>query len=320
MQEMPEMAGEQVNETSKKEMSKDFPQQHMQTIQEEIAELEASIDEQSYPLGEVPQVYLFDPEASLPLNSEKLSSSGRVDGLVEEIENIVKEEVQQVQKLQKSIDHWEAKIERNKALVEKNKAQAKKNKTEIVYDIKNRDYWLGRQEQVLIDFGHASVANREDYWSWLIKKYGLKNADGSPIDAKNSCVDELCNGGANNLAGEYQAAGNRYEQAKKDKEAENYRLTMENSKYKSTNETLQRYIQATYQDQIEPLQNGILLMKELGAKLKHFANDDNISFGDLRHWAEEFLSEYLMENPTTSQSVVTDFRKISSIPLPAEHS
>jgi hypothetical protein len=322
MHDMPGMANEQVSPSAQKQtLSEEYPKEQMETIQKEIAELEASIDEQSYALGEVPQVHLFDPEANLALNSEKLSAvPNRIESLVQEVEGIISQELQQVTKLQKNIDHWEAKIEKNKALIEKNKVRAKKNKTEIVYDIKNRDYWLARQEQVLIDFGHASVANRDDHWAWLIKKYGLKNPDGTPIDPKNTCVDELCNGGASNLAAEYKSAGQRYELAKKDREEENYRLTMENSKFKTTIETLQRYIQSAYHDQIEPIQDGVLLMKELAAKLRDYQNDQSITFGDLRHWSEEFLSEYLLENPNTSQEIVTDFRKIASIPLPAEHS
>ncbi len=316
MHEAPGMTGEQIE---KKTISEGHPQE--KTLQEEIAELEASIDEQTYKLGEVPQVHLFDPEASLPINSERLNSTANlIESLIQDAESVIQQEVQQVQKYQKSIDQWESKIEKNKGLIERNKVQAKKNKTEIIYDIKNRDYWLGRQEQVMIDYGHASVANREDHWAWLIKKYGLKNPDGTPIDAKSPCVDELCNGGVSNLSAEYKAAGKKYEQAKKDKEEENYQLTMDNSKFKTTIENLQQYIQATYQDQIEPLQDGILLIKELIAKLRNYQNEENVTFGEMRHWAEEFLNDYIMENPATAQAIVNDFRRIASIPLPAEHS
>lgn len=294
-----------------------MPQQKVQSLQNELAEMEATMDEQSYPIGEVPQLYQVDPEATLPLNSERLMD---FDPIIDEINDLIKNEVTQIQKHQKNIDHWESKIEQNKALIEKNKQIARKNNTEIVYDKKNRDYWYGRSEQVLLDYSNAAVANRADDWAWLIKKYGLKNPDGSCIDSESNCVDELCNGGTNNLAAEYKATGNKYEQAKKDKEAENNRLTRENSKFKGTIEALQKYIQATYENNIEPLQDGVLLLRELGAKLKSLASQEKATYGELRDWAEEFLNEYLKDNSHTSQQVVTDFRRLASIPLPAENS
>ena len=55
----------------------------------------------------------------------------------------------------------------------------------MVYDKKNRDYWLCRAEQVIVDYSYAEAANRPEDWAWLIKKYGLKNADGSPIDPRD---------------------------------------------------------------------------------------------------------------------------------------
>ncbi len=293
--------------------------ENTQAVSQEAAELEISMDEVSYPIGEVPQSHLLDPEVHLSLNSEKLNQNAQMmEGLVQEAESIIQEEVTQIQKLQKSIDQWESKIEKNKALVEKNNLQAKQNNKEIAYDKKNRDYWACRAEQVVLDFSNASVSGREDSWNWLIKKYGLKNPDGTPIDARNHCVDELCNGEASNLSGEYRSAANKYELSKKDKEEQNLRLAKENAKHKNGLETLQKYIQSAYTYQIEPLQDGVLLLKELSAKLKSFASQEEATFGDLREWAEQFLDEYLQENPRTHQSVINDFRRLASIPLPPE--
>ena len=302
-----------------KEEASNASEESVQLADKGEVELDTMIDEVSYPAGEVPQPHLCDPEVSLLLNSEKLGAD-HLQNLIVESEAIIKEEVTRIQKLQKNIDQWESKIEKNKVLIEKNKAQAKQNNQEIVYDKKNRDYWFGRSEQVILDFNNASVSNREDSWAWLVKKYGLKDATGSSIDSRNSCVDELCNGEVNNLAGQYRNAAAKYEQAKKDKEAENLSLAKENSKYKGTIETLQKYVQSIYTYQIEPLQDGVLLLKELTAKLKSLTAQDQASYGDLREWAEEFLDEYLQENPKTHQSVVNDFRRISSIPLPPEFS
>ena len=137
---------------------------------------------------------------------------------------------------------------------------------------------------------------------------------------KNSCVEELCNGEIQNLAGEYRAAANRYEQMRKEKENENSRMVRENAKFKNANETLQNYIAATYSNEIEPLQDGVLLLKELGVKLKALGQEgSSATFGGMRAWAEPFLSEFIKANPRVPQVVVTEFRKLTSIPLPADH-
>jgi hypothetical protein len=206
-------------------------------------------------------------------------------------------------------------------LIEKNLSQINRNNKEIIYDKKNRDYWWSRSEQVLLDYSNAEAANRETDWAWLVKKWGLKGADADPIDTKHPCVEEFCNGSANNLAADYKATGNKFELAKKDKEVQNNRWIRDNAKCKSTNETLQNYIQSTYASKIEPLQDGVLLYKELLAKVKSFSMQGaDPTYGDLREWAEVFLSEFIKDNPKVPQSAVTQFRRIASIPLPAEFS
>ena len=286
-----------------------------------LKEISESLDGQSYFLGEVPQHFLVDPQAFLPLNSDRLiGSANMVEKLLGDVSSLVQEEISQIQKLQKKITFWEDRIEKNKALIQKNLNQIKKNHTDIQYDKKNRDYWWGRAEQVSLDYQNAESASRTNDWRWLIKKWGLKNADGTEIDALNSSVEELCNGESNNLIAEYRATGNKYEQAKKDREAENNRLIRENSGFLSSNDTLQGFISATYVNEIEPLQDGVLLLKEFGVKLKVFGqNGTQITYGELRSWAEPFLSDFLKSNPRVHLSVVTDFRKLSSIPLPAEN-
>lgn len=280
-----------------------------------------SVDGQSYFLGEVPQSYLMDPAAFLPLNSDRLVGSVNVlEQLMGELGQLIQDEVNLIQKFQKKIAFWEDRIEKNKAIQQKHLAQIKQNNIDAIYDRKNRDYWLTRAEEVEIDYSHAEVANRSQDWAWLIKKYGLKNADGSEISATNSCVDELCNGETNNLIAEYRAAGQKYENARKDKETENNRMIRENAKMQNGNELLQSYIAATYANDVEPLQDGVLLFKELNVKLKSLAQEGNqATYGDLRAWAETFLNDFIKANPRVPQSVVTEFRKLTSIPLPADH-
>lgn len=284
-------------------------------------EFEDSVDGHSYFLGEVPQSYLVDPKVYLPLNSDRLIGSANVlESLLGEVNMLIQQEVEKIQVLQKKISFWEDRIEKNKSQINSNMGKIKQNVTDISYDKKNRDYWWVRSEAVMVDYSNAEAANRREDWEWLIKKYGLKGVGGGQIAPDAAAVEELCNGEASNLAGEYKNTGNKYEQARRDREAENNRLIRENSRMKASTETLQSYISATYSQEIEPLQDGVLLFKELGVKLKSLGHDGaKATYGDLRAWAEPFLDEFIKSNPRVPQAVVTDFRKLSSIPLPAEN-
>ena len=286
-----------------------------------LKDVAMALDHQSYPLGEVPQDFLMDPQGFLPLNSDRLIGQvNMIEKLTAEANALIQGEIDQIQKLHKKITFWEDKIEKNKIVIEKNRSRIQQNTVDIVYDRKNRDYWWGRSELVALDYKNAEAASRPEAWGWLIKKWGLKNADGVAIDSANDSVEELCNGEANNLSSEYRSVGNRYEQAKKDKEAESYRLIHENSKYLASNETLQGYISFAYSNEIEPYQDGVLLLKELTVKLKALAqNGEMATYGELRNWAENFLNDFLKSNPRVHLPVETEFRKLTSIPLPAEN-
>ena len=276
-------------------------------------------DAKSYAAGEVPQSYLFDPERFLPLNSEKLLKKAKIERSIEELEQVTRDEITSIHKFQRAIDEWEKTIDKDKALIDRNKMVIRQNNTDISYDEKNRDYWWRRAENVAGDVGVAAASNDKDTWAWFIKKHGLKTAEGTPIDETSGCVEELCNGSSNNLVAKYKVAGNKYDMAKNHREKENLRLISENAHYKKTVSTLQRYVQSTYQNKVEPLQDGVLLLKELIAKLRGFLSQPEATFGDLREWAEAFLNQYLIENPQTPQHAITDFRKWASIPLPSEN-
>lgn len=286
-----------------------------------IKEMAMVLEHQNHQVDEVPQQFWVDPQAFLPLNSERLIGATNVlEKLTADANTLIQGEINQIQKLHKKTAFWEDKISKNKALIEKNRATIQKNTIDIVYDRKNRDYWWGRAELVTLDYQSAEAAGRAEDWGWLIKKWGLKNADGTAIDVKNPSVEELCNGETNNLSGEYRSAGNRYEQAKKEKEGENYSLIRENSKYLEANETLQGYISTTYVNEIEPYQEGVLLLKELTMKLQALEQKgEHANYGELRGWAETFLNDFLKVNPRVHLSIVTEFRKLASIPLPAEN-
>jgi len=285
-----------------------------------LSSIDETVDGQSYFLGEIPQAQLVDPCAFLPLNSDRLIGSvNTVEKLMFEVGLLVEEEVNQIQKHQRRIAFWEDRIEKNKVQVKKNELRIKQNNTDIIYDKKNRDYWLSRAEEVDLDYSHAESSGRHQDWAWLIKKYGLKNADGSEIDAKIHCVEELCNGEAKNLAAEYRSSGNKYDIMKKARETENRRLIGENAKYLNSNDQLQSYISTTYVGDIEPLQDGVLLLKELGVKLKALGQEEKATFGEMRTWSEPFLNDFIKANSRVPQSVVTHFRRLTSIPLPPEH-
>ena len=278
--------------------------------------IEETLDAREYQSGEVPQHHLLDPAALLPLNSDRFVGS---ESLANEIRGLVESEIGQIQKIHKKINLWEDRIEKNKSLIQKNKDFIRQNNTDIIYDKRNRDYWWGRSEQVTLDYQNAAAANRADDWAWLIKKYGLKSSSGTELKADQKAIDELCNGETSNLIAEYRNAGNRYERSKKEKEADNNRLFTENSRLTASNETLQSYISNAYQTEIAPLQDGILLLKELGLKLKSFEQSPHANYGELRSWAETFLNDFIRANSKVPQDVVTEFRRLSSIPLPPNH-
>lgn len=280
-----------------------------------------SLDGQTYFLGEVPQARLLDPQAFLPLNSDRLvGSTNQIENILAEAAVMIENHINQIEKIQKKINFWEDQIEKNKSVIQKNLNTVKQNNIDIAYDKKNRDYWLSRAELVELDYRNASASNQQSDWAWLIKKYGFKNSSGSEIDFKSHCVEELCDGEIKNLSAEYRASGNKYDQDKKNRESEITRLLRENGKLMNKNETLRTYIATTYNDEVEPIQDGILLLKELGVKMKALAQDSKgASYGDLRDWAEPFLNEFIQSNPKIVQEIVTDFRKLTSIPLPARN-
>ena len=108
---------------------------------------------------------------------------------------------------------------------------------------------------------------------------------------------------------------------RKRKEEENLELLREKGRFFSTNEQLHEYIGQAYLNEIEPLQDGILLYKELGIKLKVLkVEEQKATYCDLRSWAEPFLDTFLKVNSRVPQHVVTAFRRLSSIPLPPKNS
>jgi hypothetical protein len=287
----------------------------------DLAQYESSVDGKTYLTGEVPQNYMFDPNLVLPLNSDRLIGSVNVvDKLLFEIGILIEEDVAMIQKHQKKITFWEDRIEKNRTFIKRNEFLIKKNAAHAVYDKKNRDYWTNRAEEVETDYSHAEIAQRPTDWAWLIRKYGLKNANGQSIESESPYVEELCNGEIRNLAGEYRNTANKYEIARREKENENGRLVQENAKFQQSIEILQKYIAAAYSQQIEPIQDGILLMKELGLKVRTIGENNSATYGELRSWAEPFLDDFIRANPKVPQEAVTHFRRLTSIPLPPEYS
>jgi hypothetical protein len=280
-----------------------------------------SLDGQTYLLGEVPQARLMDPKAFLPLNSDKLIGSiNMIETILSEVSVMIESQIARIEKIQKKVSFWEDQIEKNRTVIQKNVSTVKQNNVDISYDKKNRDYWLSRAEQVELDYHNATASNHESDWAWLVKKYGLKTPKGVEVDSRNPCVDELCEGEAKNLAAEYRTSASKYDQDKKTREVENTRLLRENGKLLTNNEVLTTYISNAYNDEIEPIQDGILLLKELGLKTKALAENSKLAtYGDLRDWAEPFLNEFIQSNPRVVLEIVTDFRRLASIPLPARN-
>lgn len=291
-------------------------------IQHNLKEIEESLDGQSYFLGEVPQHQLVDPQAFLPLNSDRLIGSVNAPQLLlSDAWKLIEEETASIQIMQRKIALYAEKIEKNKEVIGKNLAKVKQNNIDIVHDKKNRDYWVGRAEEVETDYLNAAAANRLSDWAWLVKKYGLHNPDGTSIDPKELAIDELCNGETNNLISLYRDTGKKYDKMKKEREVENSQLLRENGQHLGMNDKLNGYIANIRAQEIAPLEEGILLMKELHAKLSSL-NSENCSatYGDMRNWAETYLNDFLKSNSLVPQKMATAFRKLTSIPLPADHS
>lgn len=265
--------------------------------------------------------HLLDPEQTLPLNTEKLTGSApsTLESILSDVEINIELELDQIRMIEEKIKLWKESIEKNLETIEANRKTIKQNNAALIHDMKNRDYWRERADKVFLDFQYARAGARETDWSWLIKKYELKNPEGNEIDAAHPAIEEVCNGEINNLAGQYQAASNRCEQHQKNREEENIRLIQENSNHLAFNDTLQGYINHTLSAELAPIQSGVLLMTEFKNELQMLQQGEGSTFGDMREWSETFLDEFLKSNPKVETRIVTEFRKLASIPLPPNH-
>ncbi|HSX14153.1 MAG TPA: hypothetical protein VLE96_07025 [Chlamydiales bacterium] len=264
-------------------------------------------------------MYRNDPHSFLPLNSDPLSS--HLLRTLNELDLHIEEEKRETHKLQKQIAHWEERIRGNYFQMGKNVDQIKNNQLEASHEILHRDYWWGKESLVLADFSLAKSSNRPADWAWLIKKYGLKNAEGILLDAHTQCIEEVCLGAIRDLVIEYKEAGVRYDLAQSYKRSESEHLTNINAKLSATNKHLRNYINNVQSLGIEPIQDGIQFLTEFGLKLKTFEKQESpAKFGEMRAWAEEHLDQFLKKYPSIPHRVVSTFRSLASIPLPFQNS
>lgn len=270
-------------------------------------------------LGMDSPLYRTDPHASLPLNSDPLS--GHLLKVLTELDLHIEEEKRETLKLQTQIAIWEERIRGNYFQMGKNVEQIKSNLVDAAHEIMHRDYWWSRESLVLTDFSLAKNSARPSDWAWLIKKYGLKNGDGTPLDPQTSCIEEVCLGAIRNLAIEYKEAGVRYDLAQNYKKSESDHLTSLNAKLSATNEHLRSYINNVHSEGIEPIKDGITFLKEFWLKLRTLEKQERpATFGCMRSWAEEHLDQFLKNYPSIPYRVVNTFRRLASIPLPAQNS
>jgi hypothetical protein len=87
-------------------------------------------------------------------------------------------------------------------------------------------------------------------------------------------------------------------------------LIAESAAFMKINDTLQGWILDAYANEVEPLQNGVLLLRELCIKTK-----EETSFSELKEWADVYLSDFLRANPKVAKEGILNFRKLASIPL-----
>jgi hypothetical protein len=287
-----------------------------------LQDLQQFLTSGGLPESLTPHMYQSDPYAQLPSNCESLvGRSNAIGVLLVEAEKLIEEELREALKEQKQIALWEEKVRKNHTLIAKNKEKIEQNAHDMLCDLKSRDFWNARAAQVLGDYGQAELSGTVSMWAWLIKKYGLKNGEGFLIDVRGSEVAQLCHKAASTLAAEYQVAATRYEHIHHQKEIENAILQSDYNKFIAINEQLQKYIANVYTSEVEPLQDGVLLLKELAIKLKTLEKKQpGATYGDLRSWAETFLDQFLRANSLVPHRVVLAFRRLASIPLPAENS
>lgn len=270
----------------------------------------------------IPQMYSSDPYAHLPANSEILV--GRVNAIraiFTEVEKLIEEELREAGRPQKQISLWEERICKNRTLIQKNKEKVQQNVSDMICDLKSRDFWNARAAQVLGDYGQAENSGTVSDWAWLIKKYGLKDGEGFLIDARAQTVSQLCYQAASALSSEYRIASVRYEHMHEQKKGENVLLQADDERLMAMSAQLQKYIANMYSSEVEPLQDGVLLLKELAIKLKTLERQQiAATYGDLRAWAETFLDQFLRANAFIPNRVVMAFRRLASIPLPAQNS
>lgn len=271
---------------------------------------------------ETTQLYSSDPYAFLPLNTDHLvGSTNMIQSIFTEVDLLIEEELKEVARPQKQITLWEERVRKNNAMIHQNGEHIKQNMADMACDLKSRDFWCGRASQVLADYAQTETSGALSDWAWLIKKYGLKNEEGVLVCQRDPGISQLCQKAAQVLASEYSGAAVRYELTHKQKESSNALLLGDNEKLSSMNEQLQKYIANLYSSEVEPLQDGVLLLKELVVKLKVLEQQESpATYGDLRSWAESFLDQFLRANSLIPNRVVTAFRRLCSIPLPAQNS
>ncbi len=269
-------------------------------------------------LDEIP-MYRADPHAFLPRNAEPLNNT--LDGLFKEVNLLLDEELKEVSRHIRKADTAEEKVRKNDALIRKNLSEIKKNTADIVYQEKSRDYWMEREQEVFADYQQIEGSSCETDWAWLIRKYGLKESNGVLIDYRDPRVSEFSKQSASDLMTEYKEAGFRHERSLKGKEVEISLLEQTNQELSQANEELGGVTAHLRLHEIKPLQDGVLLFRELSLKLKALKNQERkATFKDIRSWAESFLDQFLRKHPLIPYRVVSAFRRLASIPLPSQNS
>jgi hypothetical protein len=299
-----------------------LPSMHSESVLSQMKDLQEFLISGGVAEVQTNQLYSSDPFAFLPLNTAHLVGvTNVIQSIFTEADLLIEEELKEVSRPQKQISIWEERIRKNNGIINQNGDQIKQNIADMACDLKGRDFWCSRASQVLADYGQTETTGSASDWAWLIKKYGLKNEEGSLICHRTSGLNQLCQKAAQILSAEYSAAAVRYELTHQHKESSNALLLSDNEKLSAMNSQLQKYIANLYSSEVEPLQDGVLLLKELVVKLKALETQESpATYGDLRSWAEPFLDQFLRGNSSIPNRVVTAFRRLCSIPLPAQNS
>lgn len=209
------------------------------------------------------------------------------------IELLIVEERKEIGRLREQISAWEEMIRANFFQMGKNAEVIEQNTRTSAHEIKMRDYWWDKESLVLSDFQSAQKSLK---WKSLIQKHELN------LDHRSLLIEKLCQDAILELALKYKETGIQHDLAVASKNGENKRVSEMNAKLNAENTHLRERISNAHLSEIEPLQDGLLFLKEFIVIIK----SQQASSDTIHSWAEGFVKKY----PSIPSRVLHSFQKL----------